>query len=157
LEAVGRHVRSLVLEHAELDFPGNLERFLEEKGVEPPPALGPEWDEARDEGCESPQELRLLRAIRSNGVLPEPTKQHRVFDGDRILTRADFAYLARQPKVLIYVDGLKWHSEVRQRVLDNRITNRLQSLGYRALRFLGAQTQHEPERCVAEIRDACGL
>src|ERR1035441_2475430 len=39
----------------------------------------PEWDEARREGCESPLELRLLRAMRTTG-LPEPVKQHEVYD-----------------------------------------------------------------------------
>ncbi len=32
LEAISRHIRSLVLEHAELDFPANLEPYLTEKG-----------------------------------------------------------------------------------------------------------------------------
>ena len=31
-EAIGRHVRSLILEHAEIDFPSSLERFLTERG-----------------------------------------------------------------------------------------------------------------------------
>jgi ATP-dependent helicase YprA (DUF1998 family) len=111
----------------------------------------PEWEEARREGCESPQELRLLRAIRESGQLPEPSKQHVVYDGNKLLTRADFAFLDSQPRILIYVDGLEWHSDVRQRVHDNRITNRLQMMGYRVLRFLGSQTHNEPASCVAEI------
>ncbi len=115
---------------------------------------GPEWEEARNEGCESPQELRLLKAIRSDGSLPEPDKQHVVWDANRVLTRADFAYLDCQPKLLIYVDGLAWHSDVRQRVHDNRITNRLQMLGYRVLRFLGTETQRTPDDCVKQIGQA---
>lgn len=124
--------------------------------VQPATALveGPEWEEARHEGCESPQELRLLKAIRADGTLPEPEKQFVVFDGNRPLTRADFAYLHCEPKLLLYVDGLAWHSEVKQRVHDNRITNRLQMLGYRVLRFLGVETQRDPERCVRQIKEA---
>ena len=115
---------------------------------------GPEWEEARREGCESPQELRLLKAIRENGTLPEPDKQHVVWDANRVLTRADFAYLDCEPKLLIYVDGLAWHSEVRQRVHDNRVTNRLQMLGYRVLRFLGSETHYSAESCVDQIKQA---
>lgn len=115
---------------------------------------GPEWEEARREGCESPQELRLLKAIRKDGTLPEPETQHVVWDANRVLTRADFAYLDCEPKLLIYVDGLVWHSEVRQRVHDNRITNRLQMLGYRVLRFLGTETHNTPDDCVNQIKSA---
>lgn len=115
---------------------------------------GPEWEEARLEGCESPQELRLLKAIRDDDNLPEPDKQHVVWDANRVLTRADFAFLDCEPKLLIYVDGLVWHSDVRQRIHDNRITNRLQMLGYRVLRFLGTETHRTPDQCVAQIRQA---
>jgi len=119
-----------------------------------PPTEGPEWEEARAEGCESPQELRLLKAIRAVGTLPEPEKQFVVYDNGRILTRADFAYLDCQPHLLLYVDGLEWHSAPRQRVHDNRITNRLQTLGYRVFRFLGTETHSHPERCVAQVIEA---
>jgi hypothetical protein len=114
----------------------------------------PEWEEARREGCESPQEWRLLQAIRSDGTLPEPSKQHVVWDGSKFLTRADFAYLDCEPKILIYVDGLAWHSDLRQRLHDNRITNRLQLLGYRVLRFMGTETHRTPKSCVGQIREA---
>ena len=88
--------------------------------------------------------------------MPEPTKQHKVMDNGRVLTRADFAYLDCQPQLLIYVDGLEWHSESRQRVHDNRISNRLQALGYRVLRFLGTETHNTPDACVAQIKEHRG-
>ena len=80
-----------------------------------------------------------------------------MWDGGRILTRADFAFLDGDPKVLIYVDGLQWHSSVRQRTLDNRITNRLQMMGYLVLRFLGSEVQHAPEACVRQIKNSLSL
>jgi hypothetical protein len=127
------------------------------QGAQPVPRNeGPAWDEARAEGCESPQELNLLKAIRADGALPEPAKQHEVWDGGRLLTRADFAFPDAKPKVLIYVDGLEWHSSVRQRTHDARVTNRLQTLGFRALRFLGAQVHHEPAACVRQIKESLG-
>ena len=125
------------------------------QGIQPVPKNeGPDWDEARAEGCESPQELNLLKAIRADGTLPEPVKQFEVWDGGRLLTRSDFAFPEASPKVLIYVDGLEWHSSVRQRTHDSRITNRLQALGFRALRFLGTQVHHEPIVCVRQIKEA---
>jgi hypothetical protein len=93
------------------------------EGVKPLAATeGPDWAEARAEGCESPQELRLLKAIRADGGMSEPSKQYKVYDGNRVLTRADFAYLDCQPQLLLYVDGLEWHFDPRQRVHDNRIS-----------------------------------
>jgi len=87
---------------------------------------GPDWDEARKEGCESPLEIALLRAIRSAG-LPEPLKQHEVHDGHgRIIARADFAY-ATPRRILLYADGLEFHSSLRQRIHDTRQSNLLQS------------------------------
>ena len=98
--------------------------------------------------------IELLKAIRADGSLPEPTKQHEVWDGGRLLTRADFALLGAEKKVLIYVDGLQWHSSVRQRTLDNRITNRLQMMGYLVLRFLGGEVHNTPETCVRQIKNS---
>ena len=49
---------------------------------------GPEWDEARREGCESPLEFRLLKAIRAAG-LPEPVNQNEVYDSRRAHVRAE--------------------------------------------------------------------
>jgi len=103
---------------------------------------GPEWEEARREGCGSPQELRLLRAIREAG-LPEPEKQHEVRQNGRLITRADFAYLAQ--RVLIYVDSLAFHSSIRQRIHDTRQTNDLQNMGYRVFRFLAREILQAPD------------
>ena len=119
-----------------------------------PTTEGPEWEEARKEGCESPQELNLLKAIRADGSLPEPDKQHVVYDHNKLLTRADFAYVDCEPKLLIYVDGLAFHSDVRQRVHDNKVTNRLQMMGYRVLRFLGTETHNTRGTCVKQIKEA---
>lgn len=127
---------------------------LENVEAAAPTVEGPEWEEARQEGCESPQELNLLKAIRADGTLSEPEKQHVVYDQNKLLTRADFAYTDCEPKLLIYVDGLAFHSEVRQRVHDNKITNRLQMMGYLVLRFLGTETHNTPDNCVKQIREA---
>ncbi len=59
---------------------------------------GPEWDAARVEGCESPQELNLLKAIRADGSLPEPTKQHEVWDGNSPYDARRFRIPGRRPE-----------------------------------------------------------
>jgi hypothetical protein len=124
------------------------------QGAQPVPKnAGPESDAARAEGCESPQELNLLKALRADGSLPEPAKQYDVWDGGRLLTRADFAYPDASPKVLVYVHGLEWHSSVRQRTHDTRVTNRLQALSYRVLRFLGTRVHHDANSCVRQIKE----
>jgi very-short-patch-repair endonuclease len=126
---------------------------LSDPTMAPAPGQGPEWDEARREGCESPLELRLLRAIRASG-LPEPLKQFEVADGPgRVITRADFAY--QEPRrVLIYADGLAFHSSVRQRIHDTRTTNQLQAAGWQVLRFVGPDISRAADSCVRQIRSA---
>ena len=117
---------------------------------------GPEWDEARREGCESPLEPRLLKAIRAAG-LPEPVKQHEVYDSrGRLLTRADFAY-ATPKRILIYADGLEFHSGIRQRIHDTRQSNQLQTEGWQVLRFLGPQVYRNSDDCVTQLRNALAL
>jgi hypothetical protein len=117
---------------------------------------GPEWEEARREGCESPLELRLLKAMRAAG-LPEPAKQHEVYDSRGcLLTRADFAYVTPK-RILIYADGLEFHSAIRQRIHDTRQSNHLQAEGWQVLRFLGPQVYGNPADCMRQLRNALGL
>jgi very-short-patch-repair endonuclease len=128
---------------------------LSDPTTAPAPGQGPEWEEARREGCESPLELRLLRAIRSAG-LPEPLKQLEVTDDQgRVITRADFAY--QEPcRVLIYADGLAFHSSIRQRIHDTRTSNRLQTAGWQVLRFVGPDISRAADSCVIQIQSALG-
>ena len=114
---------------------------------------GPEWEEARREGCESPLELRLLKAMRA-AELPEPVKQHEVYDSrGHLLTRADFAYVTPK-RILIYADGLEFHSAIRQRIHDTRQSNQLQTEGWQVLRFLGPQVYRDAGGCAVDIRSA---
>ena len=124
--------------------------------AQPSRGEGPEWDEARREGCESPLELRLLKAMRVAG-LPEPLKQHKVYDSrGRLLTRADFAYVTPK-RILIYADGLEFHSAIRQRIHDTRQSNQLQTEGWQVLRFLGPLVHRNPTDCIMQLRNSLGL
>jgi len=84
--------------------------------------------------------------------LPEPMKQHEVYDMlGRLLTRADFAHLTPK-RILIYADSLEFHSALRQRIHDTRQSNQLQTEGWQVLRFLGPHVYRNPDDCVANIR-----
>jgi very-short-patch-repair endonuclease len=110
---------------------------------------GPDWDEARRNGCGSPIEYRLLLAMRA-ASLPEPEKQFTVADQvGHVITVADFAF--PNQRILIYVDGLAFHSSLRARIYDTRQSNRLQVMGYRVLRFLGTRVLRSTSECLDEI------
>ena len=114
-----------------------------------PATEGPDWDEARRNGCGSPIEYRLLQAMRA-ARLPEPEKQFTVADRfGRVVTVSDFAF--PNQRLLIYVDGLAFHSSLRARIHDTRQSNRLQVMGYRVLRFLGTRVLRSTSECLDEI------
>jgi very-short-patch-repair endonuclease len=117
------------------------------------PGQGPDWDEARREGCDSPLEHRLLKAIRAEN-LPEPLKQHEVCSAEgRLITRADFAYTTPR-RILIYADGLEFHSKLRQRTHDGWQSNQLQTQGWLVLRFLGPDIYRRSQMCIRQIQQA---
>lgn len=131
------------------------ETTVEKTDTVPPPMEGPEWEAARREGCGSPAELRLLQALRAAG-LPEPEKQYRVDDDrGRLVTVADLAYPDRC--VLVYVDGLAFHSALPQRLHDYRVTRWLQQRGFRVLRFLATEVFRRTDACVREVAKALTL
>jgi Lhr-like helicase len=107
------------------------------------------WREAREEGCGSPAELRLLKALRDLGV-PEPQKQYELKRANgSLLSSADFAWPGE--RVLVYVDGLKYHSTKSGRERDARITRELQQNGWRVERFLGSEVWRDPSACASQI------
>jgi superfamily II DNA/RNA helicase/very-short-patch-repair endonuclease len=108
------------------------------------------WQEAREHGCGSPAEYRLLRALLDAG-LPDPMRQFEILrQHGSLLTIADFAY--PDAKLLVYVDSLQHHSTRRQREHDARQTRELQAMGWHVLRFLGTEVWHQPEACANDIR-----
>ncbi len=120
--------------------------------VQNPPMQGQDWDEARREGCQSPMELMLLKAMREAN-LPEPEKQFEVRDEQgNLVTIADFAYPDK--KLLIYVDGLAFHSALSRRIHDARIDRWLQRNGYQVLRFIGVEVANRLKRCINEVIEA---
>ena len=110
------------------------------------------WQEAYAYGCGSPAEYRLLRGLLDAG-LPKPSQQFEIVrENGSTLTLADFAY--PEEKLLLYVDGLQYHSTRRQREHDSRQTRELQALGWHVLRFLGTEVWHRLDACVADVGHA---
>jgi very-short-patch-repair endonuclease len=69
---------------------------------------------------------------------------------------SDFANVTPK-RILIYADGLEFHSAIRQRIHDTRQSNQLQTEGWQVLRFLGPHVQRNPADCVTQLQNALGL
>ena len=81
---------------------------------------------------ESALEVRLAQLIRRAG-LPPPQTQFRVLEGNRFVGRFDFAY--PEAKLIIEVDGYRWHSGNQAWQRDRKRDNILNRLGWTILRF----------------------
>ncbi len=110
----------------------------------------PEWIKAKEAGFGSPLEQKLFQAAVDAG-LPTLEKQLTVLDNGYLLTVADLALINDNIKLLIYVDGLAFHSSMKQRIQDAQQTKRLTEMGYTVLRFPGPRVYHDVSGCVAEI------
>ena len=74
----------------------------------------------------------MAQLIRRAG-LPPPQPQFRVLDGGRFVGRFDFAY--PDAKLIIEVDGYRWHSGNQAWQRDRKRDNVLNRLGWTILRF----------------------
>ena len=79
---------------------------------------------------ESPLETRVRRALRQS-ALPAPTLQFDVYDGERHVTRADFAWPAH--RVALHVDSYTWHGNRKQFDLDAVQRSTLAKLDWQAI------------------------
>jgi very-short-patch-repair endonuclease len=72
-------------------------------------------------------------------------------DAGRHVLRVDFCFA--EARLVVEVDGEKWHQDpARDRSRDNALA----ALGWRVLRYTWAEVVHQPERVLAEIRQALG-
>ncbi len=116
----------------------------------------PEWVRAKETGFGSPLEMKLFNAMIAAG-LPTPEKQLAIMDDGYLLTVADLAVLSDDLKLLVYVDGLAFHSSLRQRVHDAWQTKRLTEMGYTVRRFPGSRVFHDVDGCVQEVKSVLNL
>ena len=115
-----------------------------------------EWVSAKEAGFGSPLEMKLFNAMIAAG-LPTPEKQLAIMDDGYLLTVADLAVLSDDLKLLVYVDGLAFHSSLRQRVHDAQQTKRLTEMGYTVRRFPGPRVFHDVDGCVQEVKSVLNL
>lgn len=111
----------------------------------------------RDDGCTIPLNVlgrRFLKLIRNSG-LDEPEKQMPVVSDTSSRWRLDFAY--PQHKVLIEVDGGRWHSGRQQRNSDRRRDNSMNVRGWTVLRFTWEDVVHDPLYVVERVKRALGI
>jgi very-short-patch-repair endonuclease len=83
--------------------------------------------------------------------LPEPVRQVDVGGSDWI-GRVDFSY--PHARLLIELDGRRYHSTALDLESDRLRDNRLMAEGWRVMRVTWAQLEDAPERAVALIRRA---
>jgi len=98
---------------------------------------------------ESPLEAEFLKLLRDNNI-PDPDPQVVILDNDnKPLTRADFAY--RNEKIAIYIDGIKYHTGESAKN-DQEITNHLQILGWKVLRFNSDQIKNNKYKIIKMLQ-----
>ena len=100
------------------------------------------------EGEETPIERMLREAIEKSG-LPIPVMQYEMFDGDRLITKPDFAY--PEKKIAIFADGFLYHKSKESFERDRNIDRWLQKNGWITLRFPGGLIYRNVQLCVNDI------
>ncbi|MDF1597287.1 MAG: DUF559 domain-containing protein, partial [Acidimicrobiia bacterium] len=91
-----------------------------------------------------------FRRIVDRALLPVPTPQFEIRDERGLfLGRADFAYPER--RLVIELDGYRYHSDPDAFVRDRSRQNRLLMAGYRVLRYTAQDLRQYPERVIADL------
>jgi very-short-patch-repair endonuclease len=117
-----------------------MRRFLEERGagyVAPASEL----------------EARFLDLVRSAG-LPEPVRQVDLGDLEHWIGRVDFAY--PDVRVVIELDGRRWHDSKLDMESDQRRDQQLAAAGWRVVRVRWAQLVDEPDDVIRLLRSLIG-
>jgi predicted transcriptional regulator of viral defense system len=98
---------------------------------------------------ESPPERRFLLMLACDGM-PLPAVQHEI-RGPRggLICRADFAWPAF--RLVIEIDGSRWHSSLEAQARDRARDARLQAAGWTVLRFSPADIAERPQRVLASV------
>jgi very-short-patch-repair endonuclease len=113
--------------------------------------------EIRGDAIEVPTtilETKLVRLLR-RGKLPVARPQHRIHENGKLVARVDFMY--PEQRVVIEVDGARWHMGRRARVKDAERDNYLNIRGWTVLRFSWFDLVERPEYVLDQIRRALGI
>jgi very-short-patch-repair endonuclease len=100
---------------------------------------------------ESKLERMLLRILREAG-LPKPRLQARLPWRTTLPSRCDAIYEDR--RIILEVDGRRWHTRVDQMANDRRRDREALNHGYRPYRFVYEELRHDPQLVVDTVREA---
>lgn len=100
---------------------------------------------------ESELEIRFLGLIRKAG-LPDPLTQYRAPWLRSVNGRVDFAYI--HERVVIEVDGRRWHSGPDSFLRDRERANLAQLAGWQLLSFTWEHITHQPRYVISTVRKA---
>jgi hypothetical protein len=98
-------------------------------------------------------ESRVRVALRRAG-LPVPISQYEVFDGNRLVARVDFAW--PYAKLILEVDGWRYHSDDPAFLHDRVKQNELIHLGWRVLRVTARTSDQYLYYAVDQVRRGLG-
>jgi len=95
--------------------------------------------------------VRLLRKVQ----LPIGKAQHRLEENGRLIDRVDFIY--PEQRLVVEVDGTRWHAGRRARTRDAERDNYLNIRGWIVLRFTWFDLVERPDYVVEQIAAALGV
>ncbi|MBM3675224.1 MAG: DUF559 domain-containing protein [Actinobacteria bacterium] len=99
---------------------------------------------------ESELEARFVALTREAG-LPVPERQVDLGDGNAWIGRVDFLF--RSARVVVEVDGARFHSGLVDRRRDADRDRRLQAAGFRVQRFGWSEVVDQPRRVVQRLQE----
>lgn len=99
-------------------------------------------------------ESRVRVALRRAG-LPVPVTQYEVFSGNRLVARVDFAW--PYAKLILEVDGWRYHSDDAAFLHDRVKQNELIHIGWRVLRVTARTSDQYLHYAVDQVRRGLGL
>lgn len=97
---------------------------------------------------------RRSKTVYAAGAVPEPERNVVLRDDGRFLGLVDCVW--RDARLVVELDGLRFHSSPERRRADQARQNRLTIAGWRVLRFTWRDIVEEPDRVAAEILHALG-
>lgn len=135
-----------------LDF--RLDRYTEHRrrGI---PTLRRLVDDRKRLGIPgSPLESRVAWLLAKSG-LPQPVRQYEIFDRGHFLARVDFAY--PQHKVIIEVDGYRFHSGRPSWVRDAEQRSHLAALGWAVIVATYERVEGNPQSLLDQVAQSLGI
>jgi hypothetical protein len=94
-------------------------------------------------------EAHFARLLQISGVDP-PTRQFPIHDGKDFVGRVDFAWPAR--RVIVEVEGFRYHATPSAHEKDKRRANRIRALGWVVIDTTPTELAQDPEHVLTALR-----